>query len=127
MAAALRIAEGDPVFVLKRLRLAEGEPMGIQTASIPLAVAPGLPNDSFENTSLYGLLQTRYHVQPVSARETYRATLAGETDALLLQIPPGAPVFAAERVTMSRAGTPFELVRSVMRGDRYRIVLNLVK
>jgi GntR family transcriptional regulator len=127
VAGALGIAEGESVFVLKRLRLAEGEPMGIQTASIPLAIAPGLPNDSFENVSLYGLLQSRYHVHPANARETYRSTLVDESDAVLLQIPAGAPVLAAERVTFSRAGAPFEFVRSVMRGDRYRIVLNLVK
>jgi GntR family transcriptional regulator len=127
VAAALEIAEGDDVFVLKRLRMAEGEPMGVQTAHIPLAIAPGLPRESFDGVSLYSLLQSKFGVQPATARETYRALLADEADAALLHIPTGAPVFAAERITTSRAGRPFELVRSVMRGDRYRIVLNLVK
>ncbi len=127
VAAALEIAEGEPVFILKRLRFAESEPMGVQTAHVPLALAPGLPEESFDNVSLYGLLQARYGIQPASARETYRAVVAGEADALMLQIAPGAALFAAERVTTSRAGKPFEFVRSIMRGDRYRIVLNLVK
>jgi GntR family transcriptional regulator len=127
VAGALEIAEGDAVFVLRRLRLAEGEPMGVQTAHVPLALAPGLPNEKFDGVSLYSLLESNYGIQPSAARETYRAVLAEEADAALLQIPAGAPVFAAERITTSRAGRPFEFVRSVMRGDRYRIVLNLVK
>ncbi len=101
--------------------------MGVQTAHIPLAIAPGLPLESFDGVSLYSLLQLKFGVQPATARETYRALLADDADAALLQIPAGAPVFAAERITTSRAGRPFEFVRSVMRGDRYRIVLNLVK
>jgi GntR family transcriptional regulator len=127
VAEALGIAEGETVFVLKRLRLAGDEPMGIQTAHIPLSAAPGLPEESFENVSLYDLLQTKYGVHLESARESYQAALAGEQDALMLQIPTGAPVFAAERVASARGGKPFEFVRSIMRGDRYRIVLNLVK
>jgi len=127
VAGALEIAEGDQVFVLSRLRLAGGEPMGVQTAHIPLALAPSLPNENFEDVSLYSLLQSKYGIEPATARETYRAVLAEEADAGLLQISAGAPAFAAERITTSRDGRPFEFVRSVMRGDRYRIVLNLVK
>ena len=127
VAAALEIGEGDEVFVLKRLRLAEDEPMGVQTAHIPLAIAPGLAGERFEGASLYAVLQAKFGVQPAAARETYRAILASGEDAALLQVSAGAPLFAAERITTSRAGRPFEFVRSVMRGDRYRIVLNLVK
>src|SRR6476620_1679908 len=57
VAAALGIAEGDEVFVLTRLRMAEGEPMGVQIAHIPVAIAPGLPLESFDGVSLYSLLQ----------------------------------------------------------------------
>src|SRR4051812_6434072 len=127
IAEALEVAEGDRVVILRRLRLADGEPMGIQTAHIPLALAPGLPDDAIENVSLYSVLQSRYGIRPVTARETYLAVLADAPDAELLQIASGAPVFAAERVTTAENGKPFEFVRSIMRGDRYRIVLNLVK
>src|SRR6185503_2760918 len=51
-ATKLRINEGDALFELTRLRLADGEPMGLQTARIPLALAPGLEHDDF-SASLY--------------------------------------------------------------------------
>ncbi len=128
--AGLRVAEvlqlrpGEHVFVLKRVRMADGEPMGIQTAHIPAALAPGLLGEDLQ-TSLYDLLRTRYGLQPAKARETYLAAAAEPAAAELLGIAAGAPVFAVERVTYLASGQPFEFVESVMRGDRYSIVLEL--
>jgi GntR family transcriptional regulator, N-acetylglucosamine utilization regulator len=127
VAAALRLAPRELVFVLRRLRLANGEPMGIQTAHIPAALAPGLWKTGVEKTSLYAILQGRYGLYPARAREAYFAASAGREEAELLGIAAGAPVFAVERVTMLPNEKPFEFVQSVMRGDRYNIVLDLVK
>jgi GntR family transcriptional regulator len=77
--------------------------------------------------SLYEALQTRYHLYPARARETYVAALADSATAQLLEIPVGAPVFAVERVTFMPNDRPFEFVQSTVRGDRYSIVLDLVK
>ena len=52
-----------------------------------------------------------------------RKTAAAE----LLGIPVGSPVFTVERVTLLPNERPFEFVQSVVRGDRYSIVLDLVK
>ena len=125
VAEALQISPGEPVFVLKRLRLADGSPLGIQTAHIPLALVPGISEENLENVSLYELLQTRYGLQPLSARETYFAVPAELEAAGLLRIPAGSPVFAVERITSLAGGRPFEFVQSVLRGDRYSIVLEL--
>ena len=127
MAAALQIATDATVFILKRLRMAGGQPMGVQTAHIPSALVPGLEVEKMENVSLYETLQTRYGLYPARARETYFARLAGHEAAEALGIAEGAPVYAVERVTMLPNGKPFEFVKSVMRGDRYSIVLELVK
>jgi GntR family transcriptional regulator len=125
VAEALQLRENEPVFVLKRLRMADGEPMGIQTANIPVALAPGLENDDLENASLYELLQTRYGLQPAKARETYLAVAVEPEPAGLLGILVGSPVFAVERITCLPSGKPFEFVQSIMRGDRYSVILEL--
>ena len=125
VAEALQLAEHEQVFVFKRLRLADGEPMGIQTAHIPVRLVPGIAKEKLENVSLYELLQTRYGLEPASARETYFAVAADAVSAGLLGIAPGSPVFAVERVTTLANGRPFEFVQSVMRGDRYNIILDL--
>ncbi|MFZ0594276.1 MAG: GntR family transcriptional regulator [Bryobacteraceae bacterium] len=125
VAEALQIPSGQLVFVLKRLRMADAEPMGIQTAHIPVNLVPGLVQADLDNASLYDVLQTRYGLQPSSARETYSAVPADPTPSELLRIPPGSPVLAVERVTYLSKGKPFEFVQSLMRGDRYSIILEL--
>ena len=110
---------------LDNLRLAAGQPMSIQTAHIPAAFVPGLKVT--ENASLYEVLQRCYHLYAARAREKYFAATADRTAAELLGIPMGAAVFAVERVTMLPNEKPFEFVQSVIRGDRYSIVLELVK
>jgi GntR family transcriptional regulator len=125
LAEVLELRPDEPVFVLKRLRMADGEPMGIQTANIPVTLAPGLADEDLENVSLYELLQTKYGLQPARARETYLAQPAADEAAELLGIAPRSPVFSVERVTLLSNGKPFEFVQSVMRGDRYSVVLEL--
>ncbi len=122
----LGLSEGEDVFVLRRLRLADGEPMGIQTAHIPLTLAPGLVNENFASDSLYDTLQKKFNLFPSHAREIHSAVVLSKGDAVLLHLPEGAAGLAAKRLTYLSDGRPFEFVTSTMRGDRYQIVLDLV-
>ena len=115
------------VFLLKRLRLADGKPMGIQTAFLPLALVPGMPEESLENASLYHILQSKYGLQPAYAHEEHSAVLVEGEAASLLRVRPGSPGLAAERITCLSDGHPIEFVSAIMRGDRYRIILDLIK
>jgi GntR family transcriptional regulator len=125
--AALRIARDAPVFRLRRLRMANREPMGVQDAFIPSDLVPGVTDVKFGNASLYDILQSRYNLHPATARETYCVTLLKPADAALLRVPARSPAMAAERVTLLADGTPFEYVQSVMRGDRYKIAIDLTR
>ena len=127
VAEKLGLGEGDPVFELTRLRSADGEPLGLQTAFIPLVLAPGLGDEEFESASLYEILEGKYGLVPARAEETHSAVLIDGREARLLKVAAGSPGLAAERVTYLADGRPFELVHSVMRGDRYKIILELTK
>jgi GntR family transcriptional regulator len=127
IAGRLGIAAGAPVFRLRRLRLADAEPMGVQTAYVPTALAPGIDDVSFDDASLYEVLATRYALYPASARETHQAVAVPEEIASLLRAPAGSPALMAERLTALGDGRPLEYVHSIMRGDRYKIVLDLAR
>lgn len=120
IALALDINLGDDVIRLRRLRLGNDNPIGIQTAHLPVARVPGLLDDNGIHQSLYATLRSRYGIAPIEAREVYRIGLVAEEDADLLQLPVGSPAFVVERVTYDKSG-PFEFAVSTMRGDRYEI------
>ncbi len=124
LAESLNLQEGSPIFRLKRLRLADGRPMGIQTAHVPLGLAPGLEHRDFGKVkSLYDVLARSHGLHPARAQETYFAAALDPHEARLLETEPGAPALVSRQLTLLESGIPMELVFSVMRGDRYRVVL----
>ncbi len=127
LAARLATEEGSPVFRLRRLRLADGEPMGVQTAYIVQRLVPGIEHLSFADASLYEILASRYGLSPAGARETHQAVLVEPEVASLLRVAAGSPALYAERLASLADGRPLEFVQSIMRGDRYRIVLDLTR
>jgi GntR family transcriptional regulator len=120
VAAALQIDEGDKVACIRRLRLGNEAPIGVQTAHLRLDRVPGLIDQDLSIGSLYGRLERDHGIQPLEATETYRVGAVGPADALLLGVVPGSAAFVVERVTVDARG-PFEFTRSIMRGDRYEI------
>lgn len=120
MADALDIAAGEPLLRLRRLRLGNAAPIGIQTAHLPAALVPGLYEIADQVDSLYETLRTRFGIAPVKAKEVYRVGQVQSEDAELIQQPAGTPAFVVERIAYSSRG-PFELTLSTMRADRYEI------
>jgi GntR family transcriptional regulator len=127
IAEKLGLREGDRVFRLKRLRLADGSAMGIQTAYIPADLVPDMLREDLGAHSLYEILDRKYGLIPRRAREVHFAVRLEPEEARWLSVPEGSPALAAERVTFSDGGRALELVHSVMRGDRYQLVLELVR
>lgn len=124
VASALELPPDAPVVAIRRLRTGDGRPVGVQIAYLPASRFPGLEDLSLDDRSLYGLLQERYAVSPAEAIETFRIAHLSDTDAELLEVEPGDCAFAVERLT-SDVHQPFEFVRSMMRGDKYRVRLVL--
>jgi GntR family transcriptional regulator len=119
-AAALEIEEGEPVVRIRRLRLGNDQPIGVQTARLSAARVPGFLDSGLFQGSLYEALEKRYGIVPTEARELYRVAAVDGEDATLLDLPPGSPAFVVERVTTDERG-PFEFTYSIMRGDRFEI------
>ncbi len=120
MANALEIALGDSVVQLKRLRLGNGLPIGIQTSHLPEARVAGLYDAAPRVQSLYAWLKERCDITPVKAKEVYRVGRVDEADAEVIQLAAGTPAFEVERIAFDSRG-PFEYALSTMRADRYEI------
>lgn len=120
MADALEIAPEEPVVQLRRLRLGNGMPIGIQTTHLPQARVPGLYEEAGNVQSLYSWLREHCGIVPVKAKEVYRVGRVAEIDAEMIQLPAGTPAFEVERIAYDSKG-PFEYAVSTMRADRYEI------
>ena len=126
VARHLQVADGTPVVCLERLRLADDEPMAVETAYLCFNGAEHLLNMHLEQ-SLYALLAQTFAMVPASAQQEFEARLVRTREHTLLKLPPSAPVLAIQRTTFDHHNQPFEYVQSVYRGDRYRFVARLTR
>lgn len=120
LAAALQVAIGAPVWMLSRLRLADGVPMAVETTNLPQALCPDLLRHDFSAESLYQVLRSDYDIQPAQADQVIEAALASPREAELLELTLPAAVLRMQRLTRDGAGQPIEFVHSTYRSDRYK-------
>lgn len=121
----LNVSPSEPVVVAKRLRLADGESMAIETLHVRDSLVPGLAKKDLDQTSFYELLDTRYGVQIASGIQTIEPTVTGEEESAALGVPLHSPAFLFERTSFAEDGRTVEFVQSIYRGDRYRLVTEL--
>ncbi|HEX5116403.1 MAG TPA: GntR family transcriptional regulator [Pseudonocardiaceae bacterium] len=121
----LGIRASAKVLRLNRLRLADGEPMAIETTHLPLARFRGLRRYVTSGGSLYQVLRERFGVEMGHAEETIETALASPAEAELLGADIGLPMLLLSRHSFDTEGKPVEWVRSVYRGDRYKFVATL--
>jgi GntR family transcriptional regulator len=121
----LGIRSGAKVLRMQRLRLADNEPMAIETTHLPLGRFRGLRKYLQPGGSLYSVLRDRFDVEMGHAEETIETALAGPHEAELLGADVGMPMLLLSRHSFDTAERPVEWVRSVYRGDRYKFVAEL--
>ena len=121
----MHLSPAEPIVVVKRLRLADDETMAIETLHVRASLVPGLSADDLEHQSFYTLLTERYGIDIVGGRQTIEPTVTDEDESAALGVPLHSPAFLFERTTNSRTGDIVEYVRSLYRGDRYRLVTEL--
>jgi GntR family transcriptional regulator len=121
----LQISPVDDVWVITRLRLADDETMAIEWLHAPHALLPDLRREELATHSFYELLRVRRGIVIASGTQTIEPTVTSPEEAELLSVPVHSPAFLFERTTQSERGEVVEFVRSVYRGDRYRLVTEL--
>ena len=122
---ALNVSPDARVILIRRLRLADGEPMALETLHVPAALIPGLTREVLENSSFYDLLEREYGVVIANGTQTIEPTVTNEEESELLNVPLHSPAFLFERTSRGDDGATVEFVRSLYRGDRYRLVAEL--
>jgi GntR family transcriptional regulator len=105
------------LFVLERIRLADGEPLAHDIVWIPAAIARPLVDVDFSATSLYQQLRQRCGAGPREGTERIRPVVASSEDGARLGLTPGEPALEIDRRTRFD-GLPLEWRITMVRGDR---------
>ncbi len=125
-AHSFRQVPGMPVYRLNRLRMADGHPVALQTSFIPVECCPGLLEKDLSG-SLVSLIEDEYGLDFDRATQSVTAQKAGSEAAKQLKLRTGDPILCLERISYTSGNLPIEFLRSMYRGDKYNLVINLKK
>ena len=124
VANLLQIPDGSHIFILKRLRFTDMNPVAIEDTHITLSLCPGIVNVDFSRSSLYEFLATQ-GLRPTSAHQVMTAELATVEEANLLNISYPGSLMRVKRSTFLSNGKPIELVKSAYSGADFQFTLHL--
>lgn len=122
VADALGRGTADPMHHVVRLRSADGSPMSVEEAWIPVDLAPDLLADGVP-ASLYGALRAR-GLAPTWGEDTITASDASAQEQELLGLRGSRAVLRTVRRTFA-GDAPLMYSHSSYRGDRYSVVVPL--
>lgn len=120
IAAHLRLSPGSRVYRIRRLRLADDQPIGCHTAYLPEAIAGQIDQNQLTEGGSLNYLHHLPQMAGSRASRSIEAVAATELDARLLHIPTGAPVLLIERLVTSSSGEAIEFLQARYRGDRFK-------
>jgi len=122
-AIGLGLSPGERVTRIKRLRMADGAPLAIESSAI---VHDALPDAEAVGESLYETLRAGGN-RPVRAIQRLMAVALDARAATLLEVEAGSPGLHIVRVGYRADGRPIEYTWSHYRGDRWDFVTELVE
>jgi len=111
----LQLGPSAAAVTVRRVRLVDGCPVVVQNSWLPYARFAGLDADPLLDGSLYAMLEARYGVQIMRARQAITAAVAGEADGTALGLQPGEPVLRITRTTFDSSNLIIEFAMSATR------------
>jgi len=104
----LGIGKEEKVIRIHRLRMANGEPAGLNLTHIPSRICPGLMSEDLTKGSLYTLIQDKYQFQIIKVNRLYETLPATEEIGSLLRVNSGFPVLKITGVAYNNFGVAFD-------------------
>jgi len=117
-----RLGAGE-VIVIRRVRVADGKPLALETAVFPADRVDEVLDVDLESVSVFATLASAGHV-PTQGRAAIAAEAANAEDARLLRVKQGTPLLVERRLIDDQHGTPLELTESRYVGSRYGLAVD---
>jgi GntR family transcriptional regulator len=125
LAERLVLNAGTLVYQLRRLRLANDEPIGYHTTHVIPELGENINDQWLEQGDSLDYLRKSGQLGESYANRIIEATLATEETAKLLDAVPGSPILLIRRRVFDSEGTAIEDMRALYRGDRFQYRIRL--
>lgn len=125
LAKKMKTTKGTKVYKFVRLRMADGDPMMVETSYVPAVRFEGLKREDL-SISMYDVFARRYAVDITYAEEKIQAVSTNEKTARYLQIQREIPSLQIERFTYEK-DLIIEYTVSMARGDQFVYSIKLDK
>lgn len=126
----LCLNDGDKVFKLKRVYLADDEPINLTTTYLPYKYMDGIERFDFSKASLYDVLENMYNIKIKRAVRTIEAVSAHEEVAHYLHVAENVPLLLFKCVIFGEVGgreVPIETFKCYYRSDRFSFSINQIR
>ena len=120
----LAVDDDEQIYRFTRLRLADGQPIAVETTWIPAELVPGLDEAALEG-SLFALLAERYGITPGEATSTIDAVLPDRQTAAALRIGRHAPCLRIRMDYLDQRHHPLMAATDYYAGSRYQLQVTL--
>ncbi len=121
LAQKLQIPIDEELVHLKRLRLADDEPMCIEDSYWVHKYCHGILDYDFATKSLRELIAHQFGIKLMRANQMIRALNAPPDMAAVLSIKPNAALLFLERISYSQDNIAVEFLKTYYRADRYTL------
>ena len=124
-AARLQLKDGEKVLWLRRIRLADGHPIAVESTRLHRRTATAVLAADLQGESLHAVL-VQAGFPPTRGRATISAEPASADDARWLEMRKGDPMLVERRVIVDQEGRPLEFTESRYPADRYALDVDFV-
>lgn len=118
-ASKLQVSIGEPLYKMKRLRLADDEPMMLERTYLPVKKFWHLTQKLLETKPLYDLFSQDFQQVVHIAEEEFYASIVRNKDMSYLEIAEGSAVLNLVRTTYNINNEVIEYTLSVARADQF--------
>ncbi len=116
----LGVHKGSQLVKIKRLRLADGEPMMLERTYLPYKRFEGLTSEILEEKPMYDVFYDTYNQRIKYAEEEFYASIVSDKDAEYIEVPIGSAALNLVRKTVNQENEIIEYTLSVARADQFR-------
>ncbi len=118
VAHRLRLADGEQVVYVERLRRLNGLPLSLDLTYLAMDVGLPLLDQDLRNRDIFSLIEQTSGHRLGTAAVTLEAVNADLHSATVLEVPKGAALLVVERLSHFADGRPVDLEFIRLRGDR---------